>query len=115
MKVGKIIGRVALGALALSVVPYQFKKDEETGSIEVRSLLWALKKTPHGEGEDKDHYTFELKNPRKNLPRWSLPKPPPKRLPQNNTKPASNAILIKFAKAVFFPSREKGSFFLPAC
>ena len=38
MKVGKIIGRVALGALALSVVPYQFKKDEETGSIEVRSL-----------------------------------------------------------------------------
>ena len=60
MKVGKIIGRVALGALALSVVPYQFKKDEETGSIEVRSLLWALKKTPHGEGEDKDHYTFAI-------------------------------------------------------
>ncbi len=57
----------------------------------------------------------KLKNPRKNLSRWSLPKPPPKRLPQNNTKPASNANLIKFAKAVFFPSREKGSFFLPAC
>lgn len=60
MKVGKIIGRVALGALALSVVPYQVKKDEETGSIVVRSLLWALKKTPHGEGEDKDHYTFAI-------------------------------------------------------
>lgn len=60
MKVGKIIGRVALGALALSVVPYQVKKDEETGSIVVRSLLWAVKKTPHGEGEDKDHYTFAI-------------------------------------------------------
>ena len=60
MKVGKIIGRVALGALALSVVPYQVKKDEETGSVVVRSLLWALKKTPHGEGEDKDHYTFAI-------------------------------------------------------
>ncbi|MBR4700321.1 MAG: hypothetical protein IKP19_01195 [Oscillospiraceae bacterium] len=60
MKVGKIIGRVALGALALSVVPYQVKKDEETGSIVVRSLLWALKKTPRGEGEDKDHYAFAI-------------------------------------------------------
>ena len=60
MKVGKTIGRIALGALALSVVPYQFKKDEETGSIVVRSLLWAVKKTPHGEGEDKDHYTFAI-------------------------------------------------------
>ena len=39
MKVGKIIGRVALGALALSAIPYQFKKDEETGAVEVRSLL----------------------------------------------------------------------------
>lgn len=60
MKVGKIIGRVALGALALSAIPYQFKKDEETGAVEVRSLLWAWKKTPRGEGEEKDHYTFAI-------------------------------------------------------
>ena len=60
MKVGKIIGRVALGALALSAIPYQFKKDEETGAVEVRSLLWAWRKTPRGEGEEKDHYAFAM-------------------------------------------------------
>ena len=42
MKVGKIIGRVALGALALSVVPYQFKKDEETGSEGARKVIDGL-------------------------------------------------------------------------
>ncbi len=60
MKVGKIIGRAALGALVLSAIPYQFKKDEETGTFEVRSLLWGWKKTPRGEGEEKDHYSFAI-------------------------------------------------------
>ena len=60
MKAGKIICRVALGALVLSAIPYQFKKDEETGAVEVRSLLWGWKKIPRGEGETKDHYSFAI-------------------------------------------------------
>ncbi len=60
MKAGKIICRVALGALVLSAIPYRFTKDEQTGVLEVRSLLWGVRKTPHGEGEEKDHYTFAI-------------------------------------------------------
>ena len=60
MKYGKMIGRVALGALALSVIPYQFKKDEETGAVEIRSLLWGWKKTPPAEGETKARITFSI-------------------------------------------------------
>lgn len=60
MKYGKIIGRAILGALAASVIPYQIKKDKQTGTVEVRSLLWGLKKTPHKEGEKKDHYAFAI-------------------------------------------------------
>ena len=59
MKLGKLLGKVALGALILSAIPYQLKKDEETGSIEVRSLLWGFKKTPK-EGEEKDQITFAI-------------------------------------------------------
>ena len=55
MKIGKTICCVALGALVLSAIPYQFKKDEETGTLDVRSLLWGLKKTP---GED--HFSFAI-------------------------------------------------------
>ena len=45
MKLGKIIGCAALGALVLAAIPYKFKKDEETGVREIRSLLWAWRKT----------------------------------------------------------------------
>ena len=57
MKAGKIIGRIALCALAVSAIPYQFKKDDETGSFEIRSLLWGLRKNP---GEDHDNFSFAI-------------------------------------------------------
>ncbi len=57
MEKKKIIGRVILGAFALSVIPYQFKKDEETGVLEIRSLLWGLRKIPGGE---KDNFSFAI-------------------------------------------------------
>lgn len=60
MEIRKSIRRIALGALVLSAIPYQFKKDEKTGAVEVRSLLWGWKKTPRGEGETKDHYSFAM-------------------------------------------------------
>jgi len=60
MKLGKLIGGMALGALVLSAIPYKFKKDEETGAREIRSLLWAWRKTPAREGETKDHYAFAI-------------------------------------------------------
>lgn len=60
MEIRKSIRRIALGALVLSAIPYQFKKDEETGALEVRSLLWGWKKTPRREGEKKDHYAFAI-------------------------------------------------------
>ena len=55
MKIGKTIRRIALGALVLSAIPYQFKKDEETGTLVVRSLLWGLRRTP---GED--YFSFAI-------------------------------------------------------
>ena len=60
MKLGKLIGGAALGALVLSAIPYKFTKDEETGAREIRSLLWAWRKTPAREGETKDHYAFAI-------------------------------------------------------
>ena len=57
MKIGKIIGCAAAGALLLSAIPYRVRKDKETGTMEVRSLLWCLKKTP---GEDKNHFVFAM-------------------------------------------------------
>lgn len=60
MDIKKIIGRAALGALVLSAIPYQFKKDEETGEMEIRSLLWGWKKTPPAQGEEKAHVTFAI-------------------------------------------------------
>lgn len=56
-KLGKFIGKLTLSALAASAVPYLFQKDKDTGSFEVRSLLWAVKKTP---GRERDKYTIEL-------------------------------------------------------
>ena len=56
-KLGKFIGKLTLGALAASVVPYRFQMDKATGSFEVGSLLWAVKKTP---GRERDKYTIEL-------------------------------------------------------
>ena len=60
MKIGKVVGGIVVGALLVSMIPYSFQKDEETGAMEIRSLLWALRKTPRKDGEEKDHYTFAL-------------------------------------------------------
>ena len=57
MKFGKIIGGGAALALLLSVIPYQVRKDEASGAVEVRSLLWGVRKTPGGE---TDRYTFAI-------------------------------------------------------
>lgn len=56
-KLAKILGGVCLGALTAGLIPFRFKRDRESGSFEVGSLLWAVKKTP---GEEKDTYTVEL-------------------------------------------------------
>ena len=60
MKIGKFVGCATLGALVLSLIPYRFKADEETGTVEIRSLLWGFKKVPGGEGEDRDLCTFAV-------------------------------------------------------
>ncbi|MBR0113835.1 MAG: hypothetical protein IJM11_01485 [Firmicutes bacterium] len=57
MKRGKNLGRVALGILILSAVPYRIKVDKAAHTVEVRSLLWGFQKTP---GEDKNHYAFAI-------------------------------------------------------
>lgn len=53
----KIIGRVCLSVVTASLVPYRIQKDKETGGFEVRSLLWAVKKTP---GEERDRYVLDI-------------------------------------------------------
>ncbi len=60
MKIGKFIRRTALGALAVSAIPYQFKKDEQNNIVEIRSLLWGWKKTPRQEGEENDHIVLAI-------------------------------------------------------
>ena len=60
MKLGKIIGLAIAGGLAASLIPYCCRREEETGTTEIRSLLWGLKKIPHKEGETKDHYAFAI-------------------------------------------------------
>ena len=57
MKAGKIIGKICLGALAVSLIPYRWKVDSEARTMEVRSLLLGVKKLP---GADKDHYAFAI-------------------------------------------------------
>jgi len=54
---GKFIGGFCLGALVASAIPYSVKQDEETGALEIRSLLWALRRTP---GEEKDSIAFAI-------------------------------------------------------
>ncbi len=53
----KKLGKICTIALLAGLSPYCVQKDEETGEIEVKSLLWSLKKTP---GEEEDVFTFEL-------------------------------------------------------
>ena len=60
MKIVKIIGCAALGALVLSAIPYQVKEDEETGSFEIRSLLWGWRRTPDADGDGKDKISFAI-------------------------------------------------------
>ena len=57
MKAGKIIGKICLGALAVSLIPYRWKVDSEARTMEVRSLLLGVKKLP---GAGKDHYAFAI-------------------------------------------------------
>jgi hypothetical protein len=57
MKLKKMIGRVVLGAFVLSLIPYKIKWDKETDTLELRSLLWGVKKTP---GAEKDSYTVAV-------------------------------------------------------
>ena len=42
------------------MTPYNVQTDEETGVVEIRSLLWALRKTPPKEGEEKGSYAFAI-------------------------------------------------------
>ncbi len=57
MKAGKIIGKLCLGALAVSLIPYRFQADRGACTMELRSLLWGAKKFP---GKDKDHFAFAI-------------------------------------------------------
>lgn len=54
---GKLIGRICLGALAASLLPYRIQIDTETGEFKVCAVLWSVKKTP---GTEQDRYEFEL-------------------------------------------------------
>ena len=54
------IAGMAFGAFLVSVTPYNVQTDEETGVVEIRSLLWALRKTPPKEGEEKGGYAFAI-------------------------------------------------------
>ena len=60
MKIGKFIGGAVLGALIVSAIPYKFSKDEETRTVEIRSLLWGMKKIPKGVADDKEHLFFAI-------------------------------------------------------
>ncbi len=54
------IGGMALGAFLVSLIPYRVQTDEKTGVVETRSLLWAWRKTPPKEGEEKGSYAFAI-------------------------------------------------------
>ncbi len=56
----KTILGILLATFLVSLIPYRFRRDEETGAVEIRSLLWAWRKTPRREGETKDHYAFAI-------------------------------------------------------
>ena len=57
MQSKKVIVLFCLGAFAASIIPYRIRNDKEAGTLEVRSLLWGVKKTP---GEGKDHYSIAI-------------------------------------------------------
>ena len=54
------IAGMALGAFLVSLIPYSVQTDEKTGTVEIRSLLWAWRKTPPKEGEEKSSYAFAI-------------------------------------------------------
>ncbi len=54
------IGGMALGAFLVSLIPYSVQTDEKTGTVEIRSLLWAWRKIPAKEGEEKGRYAFAI-------------------------------------------------------
>lgn len=56
-RIGKTIGKICVGALAASLVPYRFRWEKATGSYQVASLLCSVKKTC---GKERDNYEFEL-------------------------------------------------------
>lgn len=45
-KLGRVIAGVCAGALTAGLTPYRVKREKDTGVYEVKSLLWAVKKTP---------------------------------------------------------------------
>lgn len=45
MKIGKMIGRAAVGALVLALTPYRIEIGTEDGGFEAEALLYSLKKT----------------------------------------------------------------------
>lgn len=59
MKKSFICG-MAFGAFLVSLIPYKVQTDEETSAVEIRSLLWACRKTPPKEGEEKGSYAFAI-------------------------------------------------------
>ncbi len=53
----RIVWGVVLCALVAGLIPYRFKRDKETNDMEVRSLLWGMKKfTVDG----KQHFAFGM-------------------------------------------------------
>ena len=54
------IGGMVLGAFLASLIPYSVQTDAQTGVREVRSLLWAWRKTPPKAGEQKGGYAFAI-------------------------------------------------------
>ena len=57
MKSKKVIVLFCLGAFVASIIPYRIRNDKKAGTLEVRSLLWGVKKTP---GAEKDSYTVAV-------------------------------------------------------
>lgn len=57
MKLKKLIGGACVGALLASAIPFIVKKDQQEGTLEIRSLLWGIRMFP---GKDKNHIAFAI-------------------------------------------------------
>ncbi len=53
----RLVWGIVLCALIAGMIPYWFKRDKETNDMEIRSLLWGMKKfTVDG----KQHFAFAM-------------------------------------------------------